>query len=259
MKEACELAQGLHIPNLVLWHTEDKTIAARKQAYTDEGRQFYTGRLFVPDDLDVIALDGPINFDNHDSRIRFVDLLLERSLQGDLPQYELPEGYHFAFYQPGDRDSWIDIECSAKELHSHEQGVEVWQKYYGGVEPLLASRMLFVVSDSGEKAATATAYPTDDPALGQVHWVAVKRGHQERGLAKALMAKVLEVMVEHGNTHAMLHTQTVTWVAVRMYLNLGFRPTAQSAQEHAEGWRIIRTLTDHPALAHIEPAEDVLA
>ena len=127
------------------------------------------------------------------------------------------------------------------------------------METLLCDRMLFVVNEKGEKVATATAYPTDDPQLGQVHWVAVKREEQEKGIAKALMAKVLQVMVEHGNTRAMLHTQTVTWVAVRMYLNLGFRPTEKSAQEHAEGWRIIRTLTDHPALAHIEPAENVLA
>ena len=254
VKEACELAQGLHIPNLVLWHTEDKTIAQRKQRYTEEGRQYYTGRLFVPDDLDVIELDGRINFDNHDSRIRFVDLLLERSLTQAIPQYELPEGYRFEYYQPGDRDSWIDIECSARELVSHEQGVEVWQQYYGKVEHLLHDRMLFVVNAEGAKIATATAYPTDEPGLGQVHWVAVKREEQERGIAKALMTRVLQVMHEHGDTRAMLHTQTVTWVAVRMYLNLGFRPTAQSAQEHAEGWRIIRTLTHHAALEGIEPA-----
>lgn len=56
VKEACELAQSLDIPNLVLWHTEDKRLAQRKALYTQEGRQYYTGRLFVPDDLEVLAL-----------------------------------------------------------------------------------------------------------------------------------------------------------------------------------------------------------
>ena len=260
VKEACELAQGLHIPNLVLWHTEDRTIDQRKRLYTEEGRQFYTGRLFVPDDLDEIPLDGGFNLDNHDSRIRFVDLLMERSLQEDWPCFALPEGYSFAFYQPGDRDAWIAIERSAKELHSFEQGVEVWQQYYGGREDTLADRMLFIVNPQGEKVATATAYATDDPELGQVHWVAVKREEQGKGLAKALIARVLQVMRSHGSTHACLHTQTVTWVAVRLYLNFGFRPTAQSAQEHAAGWRIIRALTEHPALEDVEPAapEEIL-
>ena len=44
------------MPNLVLWHTEDKHIQERKKLYSEEGRAFYTGNLFVPDDLDVIEL-----------------------------------------------------------------------------------------------------------------------------------------------------------------------------------------------------------
>ena len=56
VKEACELAQQLGVPNLVLWHTEDRHIQERKQLYSEEGCAFYTGNLFVPDDLDVIEL-----------------------------------------------------------------------------------------------------------------------------------------------------------------------------------------------------------
>ena len=56
VKEACELAQQLGIPHLVLWHTEDKHIADRKRLYTQEGSAYYTGDLHVPDDLDVIGL-----------------------------------------------------------------------------------------------------------------------------------------------------------------------------------------------------------
>lgn len=56
VKDACELAQQLGIPNLVLWHTEDKRIAERKHLYTQEGRRYYTGSLHVPDDLEVIKL-----------------------------------------------------------------------------------------------------------------------------------------------------------------------------------------------------------
>lgn len=56
-KDAAELAQQLGVPNLVLWHTEDKTIATRQTAYTREAQQHYTGRVLVPNDLDVITLD----------------------------------------------------------------------------------------------------------------------------------------------------------------------------------------------------------
>jgi ribonuclease Z len=46
----------MKIDNLVLWHSEDVNIARRKELYTAEGREYYTGNLFVPDDLDIITL-----------------------------------------------------------------------------------------------------------------------------------------------------------------------------------------------------------
>lgn len=57
VKEACELAEQLRIKNLVLYHTEDRNLQMRQRMYLAEGRQYYTGNLFVPEDLDVIDLE----------------------------------------------------------------------------------------------------------------------------------------------------------------------------------------------------------
>lgn len=57
VREACQLAQEMGVPHLVLWHTEETHLSQRKALYTAEGRDFYSGDLYVPDDLDVIALD----------------------------------------------------------------------------------------------------------------------------------------------------------------------------------------------------------
>lgn len=56
VKDAAILAQELQVPNLVLWHTEDQNYERRKELYTDEGREFYTGNLYVPYDLEIISL-----------------------------------------------------------------------------------------------------------------------------------------------------------------------------------------------------------
>lgn len=201
-----------------------------------------------------------LQLDNHDSRIRYIDLLLERVDLENIPEYELPEGYRFVFYQPGDRDAWIAIEQSAKELCDHDHGVRTWERYYGSVEDTLHDRMIFIENAQGEKVATATAYYDKagelPPECGQVHWVAVRRDHQGKGLAKPLISQVLKVMKQRGHTQAMLHTQTTTWVAVRLYLNFGFRPMQENAEKNRDGWRIIRALTDHPALADFEPASE---
>jgi len=54
--DAAKLAAELKIPQLVLWHTEDRNYANRKALYTAEAREFYQGDLYVPNDLEVITL-----------------------------------------------------------------------------------------------------------------------------------------------------------------------------------------------------------
>lgn len=54
--DAGKLAANLGVKNLVLYHTEEKTLATRKQAYTAEAAQEFSGHIFVPDDLESIEL-----------------------------------------------------------------------------------------------------------------------------------------------------------------------------------------------------------
>lgn len=56
VKDACELAEALTIPNLVLWHSEDQSWGTRKERYLAEGRPVYSGRLYVPDDQEILPL-----------------------------------------------------------------------------------------------------------------------------------------------------------------------------------------------------------
>ncbi len=56
VKDACELAERLGAKNLLLYHTEDKNICDRKRLYTEEGRNYFKGGLYVPEDLEVIEL-----------------------------------------------------------------------------------------------------------------------------------------------------------------------------------------------------------
>lgn len=56
VREACEVARQYQIPHLVLWHTEESHGCERKRLYTEEGREFYSGDLHVPDDLEVVSL-----------------------------------------------------------------------------------------------------------------------------------------------------------------------------------------------------------
>lgn len=198
-----------------------------------------------------------MQFDNHDERIKYYELLLEHDLDM-LPYFQLPPGYQFVFYKHGDRDNWIDIEKSAKEFLTCEQGLEAWNRYYGNREYELFNRMVFIENTKGEKVATATAFyditGRDKSGAGWLHWVAVRREYQQKGLSKPLISYVLRIMRELGYTHAKIPTQTTTWLACKIYLDFGFVPLPQNAINSRNGWRIIKALTNHPALDSFDAA-----
>lgn len=54
--DAGKLAEELGVKNLILYHTEEKTLANRKENYTREAAENFKGRIFVPDDWEVIEL-----------------------------------------------------------------------------------------------------------------------------------------------------------------------------------------------------------
>ena len=54
--DAGKLAEELGVKNLILYHTEEKTLANRKENFTREAAENFKGRIFVPDDLEVIEL-----------------------------------------------------------------------------------------------------------------------------------------------------------------------------------------------------------
>ena len=78
----------------------------------------------------------------------------------------------------------------------------------------------------------------------------------DSGLSKPLITHVLRHMQKLGYTRAIVPTQTTTWLACKVYLDLGFRPIPRNAQRSGKGWQIVRTLTDHPALTEFEPVSE---
>ena len=54
--DAGKLAAELGVKNLLLYHTEEKTLATRKTTYANEAAQNFKGRIVVPDDLEEIDL-----------------------------------------------------------------------------------------------------------------------------------------------------------------------------------------------------------
>ena len=54
--DAARLAEQLGVKNLILYHTEDRTLETRKEKYSAEAKTVFCGRVWVPDDLERINL-----------------------------------------------------------------------------------------------------------------------------------------------------------------------------------------------------------
>lgn len=56
VKEAAQAATKVNAKNVILFHSEDDTFGKRKKLYSQEASKYFVGKIFVPDDLDIIRI-----------------------------------------------------------------------------------------------------------------------------------------------------------------------------------------------------------
>ena len=161
-----------------------------------------------------------------DKSLPYIPLTLYKCDIDAFPRYSLPEGYRFEFYREGDEARWAEIEYSLGQFSSPERGVKCFgeQFIYEGA-PDVGERMLFVVDEMGKYVATATLWRGE--FLGEtrerIHWVAVSDECAGRGIAKALICRLLELYRElHGEGPIYLVTATWYYPAISLYKKFGF-------------------------------------
>lgn len=60
-----------------------------------------------------------------------------------------------------------------------------------------------------------------------------------------MITYVLHKMNKSGYVRAKIPTRTNTWLACKVYMDLGFIPVAENLKHSYEGWKIIKALTRH--------------
>lgn len=196
-----------------------------------------------------------------DNTIKYYELLMKYDDLSIFKRYELPEGFHYEFFKPGDEEEWVRIHIESGEFTSIEKGLKHFHDFYDYFIDELDKRCVFIVDSSTlEKVGTATISLLEEKEYGYeaaVDWVAIKRSYQGKGLSKPLISKFMEIARDLGHTSLILHTQTNTWLAAKLYLDYGFEILNT---EEKIGWSILRTLVDHDKLKRysILSKEDIL-
>ena len=137
-----------------------------------------------------------------------------------------PDGYSFRLYTDGDEKHWSRIETSVGEFASTRRARAYFKREFAPYAAEMKRRCTFVCDTAGMPVGTATAWwnVVEGKRFGLVHWVSVTPRCQGLGLGKVVTQQTLQLLslYESGNP-VMLHTQTWSHIAVRMYYRLGFR------------------------------------
>jgi len=171
-----------------------------------------------------------------DRTIPYLPVLMVRD-PAPLPECPLPAGYRLAFYQPGDREHWIDLHLAVDQFRERKEAGDCFDREFVPAEEL-TRRMLFVFAPDGSCAGTSTAW-FEKTGEGRVHWVAVHPDHRGKGIAKALVCRTVEQLDRLHGGRITLHSGTWNHVAVHMYGKLGFVPQ-YGEKSTEEAWRLIR-------------------
>lgn len=181
--------------------------------------------------------------------MEFIHVTMIRETLAGLPRYPCPSGYKFHLYEDGDVRHWADIETSAGEFESIDKARAHFLKEFGPFQEEMARRCVFLTTDEGRYAGTATAwYNSDfrDGEFGRIHWVGIHRDFQGKGLGKPLMSEAMDVLGRY-HSRAYLTTQTTSAIAIKIYLDFGFAPLFVR-ESCARAWRLLAAELRHPAL-----------
>lgn len=186
-----------------------------------------------------------------DNTIKYYELLMYYKDTNINLNYQLPEGFHFEYYKPGDEEDWINIHIESGEFTSKERGLKYFHDFYDSFIDELDKRCIFIVEDiTNEKIGTATVSLLKEKEYGYdatIDWVAIKKRYQGKKLSKPLISKFIEIAHNLGHKELLLHTQTTTWLAAKLYLDYGFEILNK---EEIMGWSILKTLTNNSKLTN---------
>jgi len=178
-------------------------------------------------------------------------LLLFKPSLADLQPVALPAGYALRQFRDGDEASWNGLLDGAFD---RPPGTTQFDREMR-VDPEFRPERVLLIETAGSIVATASAWfeAKYGPRCGQVHWVATSPSHRGKKLGYWASLATLWQMHREGRTHAVLRTDDFRLPALRIYLEMGFRP-ALNHENQRERWRNILDNLKWP-----ERFEDVLA
>lgn len=161
-------------------------------------------------------------------------LALEKE-DGDVyPRYELPKGYTAHMWEPdrGYEEAFARMEVACGQYGDFNSALKTFNSQFihnttfPDLDP--RERCLFIKAPTGEIMATCSMWMGTDLCATprpRMHWLIVGGGHEGKGIARALVTKMLDLHAKV-DSEKYLYLNTTTWSmhAINIYLQFGFKP-----------------------------------
>lgn len=142
------------------------------------------------------------------------------------PRYDLPDGYSFEFYRKGDEKLWVEIEMSVDQFQTMEEGLASFNaEFINGHTLNPEERIIFVKDPSGKAVATGALWNGvwKGEEKQRMHWIAVDESCKGKGIAKAIVTKLLDLYNDLGyKGFIYLITESWCYSAVNIYQKFGY-------------------------------------
>ena len=128
----------------------------------------------------------------------------------------------------------FDDPADAKEYRQFM--TDFFSRVYAPKGELFYEKCLFVCDEADTPIATAFIWKAYDE-FNTVHWLKVLKGHEGKGIGRALLSIIMEELNED-DYPVYLHTQPESYRAVKLYSDFGFKllsdPVIDSRSNHLE-------------------------
>lgn len=177
-------------------------------------------------------------------------VVLVRHDMENLPLVPMPAGYGMRAMSLADAAAWEDVWLDAEPFVTIRPGL--FMEQFGHDPAAVPQRCFLLVGPDGSAQGTISAWYDRNfkgGEWGRIHWVAVKKASQGKGLARAMMSFAMQELKKR-HTRAELDTSTGRVGAIKVYLDFGFVPD-MDAPHAAQAWAAFRQKLDHPGLSAV--------
>jgi len=161
-------------------------------------------------------------------------LIMERRLDGELPEPVVPAGVQIRTFVPGQDDQqWLRVNAAAFADHPEQAMIDLDDLEDRMAEPWFDPMGFFVATRDGTMIGFHWTKQHQDQ-LGEVYVLGIAPSEARRGLGKALLLTGLRWLQHQGNSRVKLYVEADHQAAIELYLTYGFTTVSRDVM-YAQG------------------------